>query len=206
MAVNPPQDPLARERARKRRAEQIRRRRIVLAVCVLGLIVLVVVLAVVLSGGSGGTTATTKPTTSGETTSTSLGAATFTADLTGANSVPPVQTGSTGKLTLTYDPTALTLKFVLNIDGLSKPSNAAIYEGPAGASGTAVYVLFAGPAKAGTSFQGELASGTVEAGKLTGSLAGGTIGDLVSLIQAGNAYVSVGNASHPVDAIRGPIK
>ena len=120
--------------------------------------------------------------------------------------MPPVQTGSTGKLTLTYDPTALTLKFTLTVDGLSKPSNAAIYEGPAGATGTAVYVLFAGPAKTGTSFKGELASGTVEAGKLTGSLAGGTMGDLVALIQAGNAYVSVGNASHPVDAIRGPIK
>ena len=122
MAVTPPQDPLARERARKRRAEQIRRRRIVLAVCVLGLIVLVVVLAVVLSGGSGGTTTTTKPPTSGRTPSTSLGAATFTADLAGANAVPPVQPGSTGKLTLTYDPTALTLKFTLPVDGLKLPA------------------------------------------------------------------------------------
>jgi hypothetical protein len=205
MAVTPPQDPLARERARKRKVEQIRRRRIVLSVGLLGLIVLIVVLAVVFSGGSDTTTSTTKATGNGETTTT-LEAGTYTAELTGTNAVPPVVTESTGALTLTYDPTALTLKFSLTIDGLSKPGSAAIYEGAAGSSGTAVYVLFAGPAKTETSFKGELASGTVEAGKLTGSLADGTVGDLIALIQAGNAYVSAGNASHPVDAIRGPIK
>ncbi len=206
MAVTPPQDPLARERSRKHRADQIRRRRIVLAVCVLGLIVLIVALAVALSGGSDDTTTTTNSAGGGETTSTTLGAATFTADLTGANAVPPVQTASTGKLTLTYDPTALTLAFTLTIDGLSKPNTAAIYEGSAGSVGTVVYALYTGPAQAGTNFQGELASGTIESGKLQGSLAGGTIGDLIALIQAGNAYASVGNVSHPVDAIRGPIK
>jgi len=205
MAVNPPQDPLARERARKRKAEKIRRRRIVLAVGVLGLIVLIVALAVGLSGDSDGTTSTTNPSGDGETTTTSLEAATFTADLTGANSVPPVGTDSTGTLTMDYDPTTLALTFSLSLAGLSKPSNAAIYEGAAGSSGTVVYVLFAGPTETVTQFDGELANGTVEAGKLTGSLAGMTVGDLIALIKTGNAYVSVGNVSHPVDAIRGPI-
>lgn len=204
MAVNPPQDPLARERARKRRAEQIRRRRMVLAAALLALIVLIVALAVGLSGGDDATTTTLEP-GEGETTSTTLGAAQFTASLSGADSVPPVETASTGDLVMDYDPVALTLTFSLNLSGLTNPSSAAIYEGAPGTSGTAVYVLFAGPTETTSGFDGELAGGTIEPGKLTGSLVGGTIGDLIALIQAGNAYVSVGNTSHPVDAIRGPI-
>jgi hypothetical protein len=206
MAVNPPQDPLARERARRIRRQQIQRRRLVLAVLVLALIILVVALAVGLSGRSDETTGTTTGTGDGSTTTTSLGAATFTAQLTGANSVPAVETESTGALTLEYDPNALTLSFSLNLSGLSNPSSAAIYEGTAGTNGTVIYVLFAGPTKTGTGYEGELASGTVEAGNLQGSLKDGTIGDLIALIQAGNAYVSVGNTSHPVDAIRGTIQ
>ena len=150
-------------------------------------------------------TSTTNPSDGEETTTTTLAAASFSADLTGADSVPPVDTASTGTLTMDYDPTALVLSYSLTLDGLSNPSNAAIYEGAPGTSGTAVYVLFAGPTETGTGFRGELVSGTVEAGNLTGSLAGGTIGDLIALIEAGNAYVSVGNTSHPVDAIRGQI-
>ncbi|MCL4371136.1 MAG: CHRD domain-containing protein [Chloroflexi bacterium] len=206
MAVNPPQDPLARTRERrKRRAEQIRRRRIVLAVAVLALIVLIVSLSVALSNGGSSTTSTTGGPGNNESTTTGLGAASFSADLKGADSVPPVQTESTGTLTLDYDSAAQTLSFKLDLDGLTSPSNAAIYEGAPGSTGTVVYVLFAGPAKTGV-YQGELASGTIDEANLTGSLAGQTIGDLVALIQSGNTYVSVGNASHPVDAIRGQIK
>lgn len=204
MAAYSSHDQSARERARKRRQQQIQRRRIVLAVLVLALIVLIVGLAVGLSGKSTDTTGTTSA--EGSSTSTTLGAATFTAELTGANSVPAVKTASTGTLTMEYDPTAMKLSYKLTIDGLSNPATAAIYEGAPGTTGTVVYVLFAGPTKAATSFQGELASGTIEPGQLQGSLKDGTIGDLVALIRAGNAYVSVGNTSHPGDAIRGTIK
>jgi len=201
METTPPQDPLASGRARRRRAEQVQRRRIILGACVLGLVVLIVALAVGLSGGEDSAVSTT----STQSTATSLVAATYTADLTGADSVPAVKTAATGSLTLTYDPDAPAFTYVLDIKGLTNPSMATIYEGAAGSAGAAVLTLFAGPAKEGV-YSGELAKGTVKETDLTGTLAGKTIGDLMALIEAGGAYVSVGNTSHPVDAIRGQIR
>ncbi len=196
-------DPSAIERERQRRAQQVYRRRLVLGVFLLGLIILIIVLVIACPGGSDETSTTS--TVSSETTSTSLIAATYMALLTGDESVPPVNTESTGTLTLDYDPETPALTFLLEINGLSDTTSAAIYEGASGTNGTAVYTLFAGPTKEGQ-LQGELASGTIEDADLTGTLAGLTIGDLIALIKEGNAYASVGNKSHPVDAIRGQIR
>ena len=95
-------DPLARERARKRRAKQVQRRRLVAVACLLGLIILIVGLIVGLSGDDEtGTTSTTESTettsttestetTDGETTTTGeITSTTFSAELTGDQSVPP---------------------------------------------------------------------------------------------------------------------
>ena len=64
--------------------------------------------------------------------------------------------------------------------------------------------MFAGPAEK-ADFSGVLAQGTIDETKLTGSLEGGTVGDLIALVKDGKAYVSVGTTAHPVDAIRGQI-
>jgi hypothetical protein len=197
-------DPTAREQARRRHARQVQRRRLVFGVCVLGLIVVVSALVVGLSGNSG-TSGTTSTTRSQASTTTTLVAATYAADLTGAQSVPAVKTEATASLALTYDPDAAALTFVLNVKGLTNPSVATVYEGTPGASGAAVLTLFAGPSKEGV-FSGSLAEGTIKDADLTGPLQGKTVGDLIALVKAGNAYVSVGNTSHPVDAIRGQIK
>lgn len=198
----PSSDPSLREQARRRRAQQVQRRRLVLSICVLGLIVLVVGLVVGLSGGPEG--ADTASSTTAESTATPLVAATYNAELTGAESVPSVTTKATGSLTLTYDPDTAALTFVLDINGLTNPSLAAIYEGVEGARGIAVATLFAGPPIEGL-FAGVLAEGSIDETQLTGGLTGKTVADLVTLIESGNAYVSVGNTSHPVDAIRGQI-
>ena len=196
-------DPSAIEPARRRRAQQIYRRRLVVGVFLLALIILIIVLVIACPGGSDQTGTTS--TESSETTSTSLIAATYTAVLTGDDSVPPVRTESTGTLTLTYDPEVPSLTFVLEVDGLTDPSVSAIYEGAPGTSGTAVLTLFPGPTEIGVK-RGVLAEGTIEDADLTGTLAGQTVGDLIALIKEGNAYASVGNKSHPVDAIRGQIR
>ena len=205
METGSSQDPLMRERARRRRARQVQRRRVVLVVGVL-LLILIVVLAIVLSGG-GKSTATTTTTGTGESTSTTLSATaeTFTADLTGAAEVPAVSTAATGSVTLDYDPAAATLSFTVNISQLTSPSTARIYQGKAGATGAAVLTLFSGPTKTGV-FSGELNQGSVKDSDLTGSLKGKKIADLIALIGASNAYVSVGTTSHPNGAIRGQLK
>lgn len=199
-----PRNQLARERARERRAKQVQRRRLVLGVGILALIILIAALAIGLSGDSD-TAETTSTTGGGESeTTVSPVAATYTAYLTGADSVPSVETEATGGLTLTYDPDTDSISFVLELDGLTNPSSATIYEGASGESGNAVVTIFAGPTDVGL-FRGQLAEGEITAADLTGTLAGKSVADLVALIKDGRAYVSVGNTSHPVDAIRGRI-
>ena len=198
-----PRGPSPDERARERRAQQVYRRRMVLGIFLLALIILIIILVIACPGDTDETGTTSTDTS--QSTSTSLIAATYTAVLTGDDSVPSVKTDSTGKLTLTYDPEIPELTFLLEIDGLTDTTSAAIYEGAAGTNGTVVYTLYGGPTVEGQKF-GELASGTIEDIDLTGTLAGMTTADLIALIKDGNAYVSVGNKSHPVDAIRGPIR
>ncbi|MCE5252830.1 MAG: CHRD domain-containing protein [Actinomycetia bacterium] len=195
-------EPTDRERARQRRAEQVQRRRLALGICVLALLVLVLILVIACPGGNETATTTTEPE---DTTNVSLISATYTAELTGDQSVPPVRTAATGLLTLTYDEETEELSYVLEVThSITNPSSAVIYEGAPGTSGTAVYTLFAGPMKEGT-FVGTLAEGVIYDEDLIGPLRGGTVADLIALIKEGNAYVSIGNKSHPVDAIRGQI-
>lgn len=209
-------DPLARERARRRRAKQVQRRRLVLLLGILGLIVVIVVLSIALSGDDGQTTVGTSSATALEgTTDTSDGAgstpvdvssSTYAAVLTGDQSVPAVKTVAAAELLVTYNKDQGTLAYVLDITSmLTRPTVATIYEGAPGTSGAAVVTLFAGP-EAGTTFEGVLAEGFIEETDLKGSLQGSKLEDLVALLASGNAYVSIGNASHPVDAIRGQIK
>jgi hypothetical protein len=195
-------EPTPRELQHQRRKKQVKQRRLVAAVCLLALIVLIIVL--VTTCGSSGDEGTTTTTSNGETTSTTLGAASYEAALTGADSVPEVSTDATGSLEMNYDPETNKLNYSLSVEALTAPSGATIYEGAAGASGTAVYTLFAGPAEK-ADFSGVLAQGTIDEANLTGPLEGGTIGDLIALIKDGKAYVSVGTTAHPVDAIRGQI-
>jgi hypothetical protein len=192
-----------RELQRQHRKEQIQRRRLVAALVLLGLIILIIVL-VATCGGSTDEETTTTTTTNGETTSTTLGTATYEADLTGADSVPAVETDATGSFLMTYDPENEELTFNLDVENLTAPSVANIYEGAEGEEGTAVYTLFAGPAESGD-YSGVLAQGTIDEASLTGSLKGGTLGDLIALINDGKAYVSVGTTMTPVDRIRGQI-
>ncbi len=201
--MQPEIEPTDRQRARQLRAEQVQRRRMALFICLLGLIVLIVILAITCSGDGGTSVTTTEPS---ETTSTSLTSATYSAELTGAESVPPVETAAAATLTLTYDAQTEELSFVLEItSNLTNPSVAAIYQGSSGTSGSPVYMLFVDPSPDEGSSLGELASGTIIEQDLIGPLQGGTITDLIALIQEGGAYVSIGNTSHPVDAIRGQI-
>lgn len=202
--MEPELDPevAARERARQRqlRQQQIQRRRTVLGVCLLALIVLIVVLALTCSGeeGTPGSTETTalEPT---------LPSATYGATLTGSESVPPVKTAASATFTLTYDAKENKLTYTLEVtSAITNPSSAAIYQGSPGTSGSTVYLLFTGPMKEG-SFIGVLAEGEIVEDDLIGPLRGGTLADLVSIIEQGKAYVSIGNKSHPVDAIRGQL-
>jgi hypothetical protein len=204
--MQPDLDPEARERARRRqqRQERVQRRRLALGVGVLALIVLVVALVVGLSGGSKTDEATTTSTSSG----LPKESATYSAELSGSESVPVVKTSATGSFIMTYDPDSKELSWVLEITHvLTSPTTAAIYQGQAGTTGAVVYTLYVSDDGNEGGFSGILGDnpGIIDEAKLVGPLKGHKIADLIQLIKDGNAYVSVGNKSHPVDAIRGQI-
>jgi hypothetical protein len=196
-------DSVEQERARRRRQreEQVQRRRVAFGIVALGLIILVIALVIGLSGDDNAVVATT------ETTDGVIQSGTYSALLTGAESVPAVNTAAEGTLDLTYDAEDEKLTFSLKITKkLTNPTSATIYQGTPGTEGDAVYNLYiADDPNAGT-YQGTLAEGPIVAMDLVGPLAGGTINELLALIEEGNAYVSVGNKSHPIDAIRGQIE
>jgi hypothetical protein len=155
-----------------------------------------------LSGGSDSPTTTTTPSTS-----LPLESASYAADLSGSNSVPAVTTQAAATFSMQYLPETKELSWTLDIThSLTSPTLAAIYEGAPGATGAAVYTLYvAGEGEEGAK-TGNLAEGVIDEADLVGPLQGGTIADLIQLVRDGSAYVSIGNKSHPVDAIRGPIK
>ncbi|MBN1631503.1 MAG: CHRD domain-containing protein [Thermoleophilia bacterium] len=191
------------ERARRRqlRAEQVQRRRVAFGIVALGLIILAIALAVGLSGDDDAVVAST------DTTADVIQSGTYSALLIGAESVPPVTTVAEGTLDLTYNAEDEKLTFILKITKkLTNPTVATIYQGTPGASGDAVYTLYVADDPNEGTYQGTLAEGTIIAMDLIGPLEGGTIADLLALIEDGEAYVSVGNESHPVDAIRGQIE
>ena len=196
-------DLVEQERARRRqqRSEQVQRRRVAFGIVALGLIILAIALAIGLSGGDNAVVAST------DTTETAIQSGTYSALLTGAESVPAVKTAAEGTLDLMYDAEDEKLTFILKITKkLTNPTVATIYQGTPGSEGDAVYTLYVADDPNQGTYQGTLAEGTIVAMDLVGPLQGKTITDLLTLVEDGEAYVSVGNKSHPVDAIRGQIE
>jgi hypothetical protein len=196
-------------RRRRTRAEQVQNRRFVLTVCLLGL--MLVVTATVSYSSRAAATPESAPSTSSESTNTTLDPAaaltsgTYTAELKGSSS-GSVYGGPRALLTLEYDAAARTVSYKLQItSALANPSVAAVCQGVSGQSGATVFTLFPGPTVSGN-FSGVLAEGSITEGDLVGPLEGGRLTDLILLIKTGEAYVTIGTPSQPVDAMRAQIK
>ena len=166
-------------------------------------------------GGSATTTTTTSTSTTLSTTTTTaappsttaadIAGATFTAQLSGVNEVPAVDTAALGTGTFTVDSTGTKMAYVLKVTGLSNVTVARLRNAVAGATGDVVATLFPGPKKKG-SFTGTLATGTLKASSLTGPLKGKTIGDLVTLMKNLEIYVNVGSTANSNGEIRGQVQ
>lgn len=114
--------------------------------------------------------------------------------LTGDEEVPARETRAQGQaiFKLNADGTALTYKLITA--NITNVAQAHIHLGAAGTNGPIVAWLYpdAPPAVLipGRS-SGVLAEGEITASDLVGPLAGGTLGDLIDAIEAGNTYVNV---------------
>jgi len=134
---------------------------------------------------------------------------TFTAQLTGAQEVPPVKTAATGNVTFNLSPDGKSLHCQLKVTNLSDITMAHIHLGEAGKNGAVVVWLYpmSGPPpvlKPG-SFTGILADGTITAKNLVGPLKGKPLSALVKDMKAAKAYVNVHTKAHPEGEIRGQI-
>lgn len=141
-----------------------------------------------------------------------IGQRNFRAHLTGAAEVPAVDTLAQGQaiFQLSEDGTELHYKLIAaNIDNLFM---AHIHRGPADGTGPIVVWLYLHPQPANAMdgliqgrFDGVLAEGTITADDLTGPLTGGSLGDLLEAMRAGNTYVNIHTVQHPGGEVRGQI-
>jgi hypothetical protein len=110
-----------------------------------------------------------------------------------ANTPDPIKTPATGELLLTVSADGRSMRYIVTVNDILNVAAADLHVGPAGANGPLVVKLFptqGAKAKKGP-VSGVLAEGTIDAGDLTGPMAGGKFQDLIDEIKSGNAYCNV---------------
>lgn len=112
----------------------------------------------------------------------------FTADLSGANGVPPIDTKGTGKLAAKLNTTSKKFSWTITYSDLSGPATAAHFHGPAAATANAAPAV---PIK------GKLASPIKGSAVLTAAE--------VKDLEGGLWYLNIHTAAHPDGEIRGQV-
>lgn len=140
-----------------------------------------------------------------ETTTTTARPTVFTAELSGMEVVPPVETLATGSATFTIQADGSRAYFKLTLSNIEGVIASRVHEGRPGVNGQGLLILYPGPTVEGA-FTGVLAQGRFDASVLIGSLTGKTLADFAILLQSGRAYVNVGTVKNPQGEIRGQIR
>jgi hypothetical protein len=164
-------------------------------------------------GGTGGGTGGGGGSTGGSTSS----ARDFTARLRGTSEVPSRTTTAKGTVTFRLNRAGTSLTFTIKISGIRNVVAAHLHLGKATVNGPVVAHLYGPQSPGGGPRSGTLASGTIKARHLMGSLQGKSIKTLVNAIKKGKVYVNVhtddGNGSSDTAAgdfasgeIRGQVK
>jgi len=115
----------------------------------------------------------------------------FKVPLTGAQCVPPVDTGGSGTAELTYDPTTRVVTWNISYGGLSSPTTMAHFHGPAKQGQNASPVVWLST------------QGSPPANPMTGTAT--LTPEQAQQFSAGEWYVNVHSQSHPAGEIRGQV-
>ena len=115
----------------------------------------------------------------------------FKVPLTGAQSVPPVDTTGSGTADLTYDPATRMVTWNITYGGLSSPVTMAHFHGPAKAGKNAPVLIWL------------TKQGTAPTNPITGSAT--LTPEQAQQFDAGDWYVNVHTQSHPAGEIRGQV-
>ena len=128
----------------------------------------------------------------------------YSATLSGAEEVPMVDTDASGRATFQAIKNGTLLNYQLRVKDIEGVTQAHIHLGAPGTNGGVVAFLFGFDAE-GMSGNGKLATGKITDADLIGALSGMTIADLITQIEAGNAYVNVHTFANPGGEIRGQV-
>ena len=115
----------------------------------------------------------------------------FKVPLTGAQSVPPVETSGAGTADLTYDPTTRVVSWDISYSGLSSPVTMAHFHGPAKEGKNAPVLIWL------------TTKGTPPTNPIKGSAT--LTPEQAEQFSAGEWYVNVHTESHPAGEIRGQV-
>jgi hypothetical protein len=128
----------------------------------------------------------------------------YDAPLSGENEVPPVQSSATGLAEFT-PPVNDTIKYRINITGISGATGAHIHSGQSGENGEVIADLLTETTKNKDTSYGMTIRGNLSDSSLKGPMEGKTLEDLVAAMDSGETYVNVHTAGHADGEIRGQI-
>jgi hypothetical protein len=126
----------------------------------------------------------------------------FTANLTGQQEVPPVDTQATGQAILVQNmPQNQTVHYFVNVTGIQGATQGHIHSGAEGENGPIVVTLFNFDSPQNEVF----AKGNITANNLEGPMQGKTIPDLIDAMTNGSTYVNVHTEQNPNGETRGQL-
>ena len=126
----------------------------------------------------------------------------FTAQLSGDQEVPPIQTNASGMTW--FKPKQDRIEFEFNVTDLQGVTMVHIHNGKQGENGPPVVPLFKSESPT-VLINGKLANGNITTSMLAGPMAGKSISDLITVMGNGETYVNVHTQQNPNGEIRGQI-
>src|SRR5918995_265225 len=126
----------------------------------------------------------------------------FTAQLSGDQQVPPIQTSASG--IAWFKPMQDNVGFEVNVTDIQGVTMAHIHSGKQGENGPPIVPLYKSDTPSGQ-MSGVLAKGNATADTFQGPMEGKTISDLVTAMQNGETYVNIHTQQNPDGEIRGQI-
>jgi hypothetical protein len=130
--------------------------------------------------------------------------ASYTAQLSGGEEVPPHNTPASGQATFQVSADGQSLTYSVTVSNITNVIAGHIHIAPKGTNGDIVLPLVPTASPGGGPRSGVIGQGTATAAQLIGPMQGKTMADLLAQIDAGNAYVNVHTASGASPATQMP--
>jgi hypothetical protein len=126
----------------------------------------------------------------------------FTAQLSGDQQIPSIQTSASG--IVWFKPMQDSIWFKVNVTDIQGVTMAHIHMGKQGENGPPAVPLYKPDTPSGQ-MSGVLAKGNITADTFQGPMAGKQISDLITAMQNGETYVNIHTQQNPNGEIRGQI-